>query len=144
MYQLSQVCCICYLCGLSALDVRSRRLPVSLLACGIGAACVYQVFWGTVPSGISLAGAAIGVLFLVVSKITGEALGYGDSILILGLGIYLGFWNLLGLLVIAFFIAAGFAMVVLAIRHFKRKAILPFVPFLLTGYVAILLSGGLT
>ena len=149
MYQLSQanqfgqVCCICYLCGMSVFDVRSRRLPIVLLLCGLGAASVYQILFGTIPLAFSLAGAAVGVGFLAVSKVTGEAIGYGDSFLILELGIYLGFWNLLYLLMISFTVAAVFAMAVLVIRHFKRKTVFPFVPFLLTGYVAVLLSGGL-
>lgn len=144
MYQLSQVCCICYLCGMAVFDICSRKLPVILLTCGIGAASVYHIFYGTIPSAFSLAGAAVGVVFLAVSWVTEEAFGYGDSFLILGLGIYLGFWNLLYLLMISFTVAAVFAMVLLVIRHFKRKTVLPFVPFLLTGYLIVLLSGGLS
>lgn len=142
MWELSEMCWICYLGGLSIWDIRTRRLPVCLLAVGIGAAAVYQIVLGNVPSALSLAGAAVGLVFLAVSKVTGEAFGYGDSILILALGIYLGFWRLLCLLVVSFSLASGFAMIVLVIRHFKRKTVFPFVPFLGTGYLILCLLDG--
>lgn len=139
MYELSQFFCGSYLFGLSVWDIWSRRIPVCLLALGAGAAALYQMLWGDVPGILSIAGAAVGVVFLIVSKVTEEAFGYGDSFLILVLGIYLGFWNLLCLLVIAFVLAAGFAMIVLAARHFKRKTVFPFVPFLEIGYLLMVL-----
>ena len=40
------------------------------------------------------AGIGVGVLFLLVSKVTEEAIGYGDSVAIMILGGYLGFWKL--------------------------------------------------
>lgn len=142
MCELNQGFCICYLLGLTAFDIRSRRLPVCLLAAGAGAAAAYQMISSTVPGMLSLAGAAVGIVFLAVSKVTEEAFGYGDSLLIFVLGIYLGFWDLLCLLVVSFTLAAGFAMIVLAVRHFKRKTVFPFVPFLSAGYFVMILFGG--
>lgn len=142
MCELDQVVCACYLLGLSIFDIRSRRLPVCLLAAGAGTAALYQIITEAVPGILSMAGAAVGIVFLAVSKVTEEAFGYGDSLLILVLGIYLGFWNLLCLLVVSFTLAAGFAMIVLTIRHFKRKTVFPFVPFLSVGYFVMILFGG--
>lgn len=142
MWKLSQVFCACYLLLVSVFDIRNRCLPVCILVLGAGAAAFYQMIFGTLPGILSLAGAAVGIVFLCVSKVTEEAFGYGDSFLILVLGIYLGFWKLLCLLVVAFTLAAGFAMIVLAVRHFKRKTVFPFVPFLGAGYVLLVLFGG--
>lgn len=139
MYELSQFLCGGYLLGLSVWDIWSRRIPACLLALGAGAAALYQIIWGEIPGILSIAGAAVGVVFLIVSKVTEEAFGYGDSFLILVLGIYLGFWNLLCLLVASFMLAAGFAMVVLAAKHFKRKTVFPFIPFLGIGYLLMVL-----
>mgnify|MGYP000600478300 CR=1 FL=1 len=49
------------------------------------------------------AGIGVGVLFLLVSKVTEEAIGYGDSVAIMILGGYLGFWKVVGVLAAAFF-----------------------------------------
>lgn len=139
---LSTVSCIGYLCYLSALDIKSRRLPDRLLAAGAVVALL-QVFLGISPSIIlSLAGAAVGAAFLGISKMTGEALGYGDSIIILILGVSLGLWNLLALLMLAFLMAAGCSTVLLALFNFQRKTTLPFIPFLVASYVLVLVFGG--
>lgn len=139
---LSTVCCVGYLSYLSALDLKTQRLPDRLLAAGAVVALL-QVFLGISPSIIlSLAGAAVGVAFLGISKATGEAFGYGDSIVILILGISLGLWNLLALLMLSFLLAAGCSTVLLAVFHFQRKTKLPFIPFLVASYVFVLIFGG--
>lgn len=89
-----------------------------------------------------LSGAVVGLLFLAIGKVTGEALGYGDGVLIGILGIYLGIWDLLGLLATTFFLTALFAAAVLVISKFKRKSAFPFVPFLGAAYVIVLAAGG--
>lgn len=138
MYLIGQgadiVICAGYLCVLSAIDIRFRKLPVWMLGAGIGGAIIYQIFWSELPIVLSVAGGVTGILFLLCSKVTREAVGFGDGILILALGIYMGFWNELYLLVISFTLAAGFAMVVLVFKKFRRKTGFPFVPFLCIGY----------
>ena len=66
-------------------------------------------------------GGAVGLVFLAVSKVTEEAFGYGDSMVIGVLGIYLGFWNLLSMLVLTFILAAMTAMFVLTKQKFHRS-----------------------
>lgn len=142
MWELNQIVCAGYLCGLSVLDIRSRKMPVWLLACGVGSAFLYQVIAGGQQAVLCVAGAAVGGIFLAVSKITGEAFGYGDSILIFMLGIYLGLWDLLCLLMVSFSLAAGVSVVMLLAKHFRRKTTIPFVPFLCAGYLITFLMGG--
>lgn len=142
LYNISQTGCLIYLGWLSVLDIRNRRLPVWMLLTGGILAAVFQILWKGIPGVLVMAGGAVGIVFLAVSKVTEESFGYGDSVLIGVLGIYLGFWNLLGLLVLTFILASGTAMAVLVKKRFRRKTILPFVPFLGIGYAVILLLGG--
>ena len=86
-------------------------------------------------------GASIGCFFLFLSKVTREGIGYGDSWGILVLGLYMGMWNLLGVLLGALSLLLITAMVLLATGRFKRNASLPFYPFLTGGYVLVLLTG---
>lgn len=65
----------------------------------------------------------MGVLFLLVSKVTEEAIGYGDSVAIMILGGYLGFWKVVGALAVAFF-TSGVCSVILAFRG--RVKTMPF------------------
>lgn len=139
---IGKVACVCYLLALSVMDVKTRRLSVWLLGWGVMLALVYQVVWRGQPIAIWASGAVVGFLFLVIGRVTEEALGYGDGVVIGTLGIYLGIWDLLGVLVTAFFMAATYAVVALVICGFRRKRSFPFVPFLGMSYVIMLAAGG--
>lgn len=142
MYEVSQIGCGVYLCMLSVIDIWTRRLPVWILGAGGIAAGIWCACQGKLPPILSLAGAAVGLVFIGVSKITEEGFGYGDSILILVLGTYLGFWNLLGVLVGAFVMSAVFAIAALSFHRFNRNTGYPFVPFLCLSYIVWICLGG--
>ena len=132
MYSFGQLCCVGYLCYLSVLDIQKRRLPEGLLAAGVGIAAgvaALRIFWGFGPFLLGLAGAAVGVGFLWISKVTDEAFGYGDSILIIALGLFLGLW-----------LSAIFSMVMMKRQNFQRTTTMPFVPFFGAAYVVLLLA----
>ena len=144
---------ILYLILLSFFDIRSRQLPVSLLFSIVPFIIFYHVvgtkistaFSFLTPCTLSLplivAGILVGIFFLFLSKVTHEAFGYGDSILILLLGSILGLWNLLSLLIIAFSLAASFSIFMLILKRFSRKSAFPFVPFLTVAYIGGVLLG---
>lgn len=142
MMEVSRMVCACYLLILGAMDWKSYRLPVWMLVMGGGLALGYQLSWKELPVVLVLAGGVVGLFFLVISKMTREAFGYGDSILICILGIYLGLWNILLLLALSFFMTALTAAGVLIKKKFRKKEVLPFVPFLGCGYLLLLLTGG--
>ncbi|WP_050639130.1 MULTISPECIES: prepilin peptidase [Clostridia] len=134
MLEVSRIGCGVYLCILSIIDIWTRRIPLWFLAAG-GAAAAAARICQTGPLDFSaLAGAVTGAVFIVVSRVTREGFGYGDSLLILILGVYLGFWNLLGVLSGAFLFSALFAAALLLYKGFDRKAGYPFIPFLLVSY----------
>ena len=87
------------------------------------------------------AGAGVGIVFLVISRVTEESFGYGDSILIVIMGGFLGFWNILSLLVMAFSMSALFSIFMLIKKKFHRKSAFPFVPFLTAAYIGGIFIG---
>ena len=87
-------------------------------------------------------GAGVGILFLLVSKVTREGFGYGDSWAILALGIYLGLWGVLDVLVGTFCFLAVAALVCLTAKKMSRKHTIPFIPFLAAGYLLSVLARG--
>ena len=84
-----------------------------------------------------------GILFLWISKITNEAIGYGDSLAILILGIYLGIWGLLEVLMTAFFILGIIGLICVVIKRKKKGLAFPFYPFLTVGYLLGVCIGGI-
>lgn len=145
MCELSEEICIVYLSVLSILDIRFRKMPVWLLSVGGVSVIAYQIWKmieGTaIPLPLIVTGAVVGILFLGISKVTREALGYGDGLVILILGLYLGFWNLTIVLMITFFAAFVIALLLMISKRNRRKLAMPFVPFLCIGYAVFVLMG---
>ena len=118
----------------SILDLREKR--VSLLVTvlygllGIG----YQIlqkeigFW-------MIASFLPGLSALALAKLTREKIGYGDGFMLLALGCYIRLEEMAWVCMIAVCLAGLFALILLAFFHKKRDYAIPFVPFLLLGYV---------
>jgi leader peptidase (prepilin peptidase)/N-methyltransferase len=83
------------------------------------------------------AGAVVGLVFMVISKVTEEKIGYGDSLLILALGIFLGFWKVMIVTLIAFFGSALCAIIMVSCMKKSRKTSFPFVPFIAISYALV-------
>lgn len=134
MYEIEQIGGIIFLAICTYYDMKTRMIPVWLLISGgVGAIMVRIMLQEN--GWIYIAGILLGVTFLLVSKVTKEAIGYGDSALILILGVLIGLWQMLLVLVIALLSAAVFSMFVLVLKRMSRKKQFPFVPFLLWGFI---------
>lgn len=122
----------------SIMDIRTKRLPVwfmlviALLAI-IGNLWLENVLWNT------LAGAALGVLLLVIHLFAKTSIGAGDGILVVAIGCAIGFWETISTLLIALSLAAIVGLVCLFVLHKKKQLALPFAPFLAVGYMVIIL-----
>lgn len=124
-----------YTVVLAVMDIKWKQLSLPVLLSGAFLTAA-GLFCGREVSMILLAaGAGTGVIFLIISKVTDESFGYGDSILILFMGGFLGFWNILTVLLTAFSGAALFAAFMLIRKKFHRKSAFPFVPFLTLSYI---------
>ncbi len=130
-----------YLCVLAVMDIKWKKLNVLFLLFGAvfpltGAFCGREI-----PMSALAAGGAVGIIFLFVSRMTRESFGYGDSILITVMGSLLGFWDILSVLMAAFFMAAVFSAFMLLKRRFDRKSSFAFVPFLTAAYIGGMILG---
>lgn len=143
MYEIGEICFGGYLCVVSMWDIRKREIPVWLIAAGGILSVSLGYFHGKIPLVLMVTGALVGGVFLLISRLTQEAFGYGDSLMIAVTGVYLGFWNVLYLLVWAYVLAAVFAGYVLIRKGFQKDAAFPFVPFLLAAYIGIVCLGGI-
>lgn len=87
-----------------------------------------------------LTGVIPGCIGLLLAWMTREAFGYGDAFLILGCGISLGLAECMELVVWAFFFSGIWSLVLLVWRRADRKREIPFVPFLMIGFVMTVLG----
>ena len=111
---------------------------------GTAGVLIYQAVCRETDPVLLAGGAAVGAGFLLLSKVTGEGIGYGDSWGILVLGLYLGLWKLLEVLAGTFLLLLAASLVVLAAGRMRAgaKRGIPFFPFLTGGYLMGLMMGG--
>lgn len=127
-----------WLTGCALIDIRKREIPVWILVLASAGIGIFRVLHWENNTAVWIGGIVVGVVFLLVSRFTEEALGYGDSWIILLLGIYLGLWDVLWLLSIAFMLSGVVAAVVLFRHSWSRKAAFPFIPLLAVSYIGVM------
>lgn len=74
MWTVSEIICLGSLAGLSIADIHYRKVPGEILAMGAVGACVYRICMEQENVWILGGGIAIGILFLFISRVTGEKL----------------------------------------------------------------------
>ena len=124
---------------LAGIDLKYQRLPeVLLLVCSVLVGC-FRIWHIRESAMLWIVGSVIGITFFLISKCTKEAFGYGDSWVILLLGIFLGARKVLALLTIAFFLSLVVGGILLIRSKWSRKKTIPFLPFLAIGYLGVLI-----
>lgn len=139
MWKVNEVICLLILLFFSIMDIQMRKVSVYMLAAAGAGSILYQLLAGKMNLWLLAGGCLIGVSFVLLSEITDEGIGYGDSIGILVLGIFLGFWRVLTVISTAFFLLLCVLIPVMWKKRMSRKAALPFYPFLTGGYLCLMI-----
>lgn len=119
----------------SYVDIRYRKVEKRIA--GIYAAAVLAGRLAEGGNGMAalLTGLVPGILFLFLSFVTRQGIGYGDSVLILILGASAGIEAELEILLLAFALSGIWAVVLFFRKRGNVRQEFPFVPFLLAGAV---------
>lgn len=125
-----------YMCVCAAFDIRHREIPLLWILSGIAAAAginIWRIAEGTVT--ITAAGLSLmpGIFFLFIGFGTKEKIGYGDGLLLLAAGLFLGVYRCFLALSIGLVVSAAAALFLLVLHKADRNSRIPFIPFLLTG-----------
>lgn len=133
----SRLLAMAALTAMTVKDIRSHKISSRMLVLfALGAA----IFGTTCPDSawqLQFGGMLVGALFLLISRVTRECMGYGDSWLITALGIYLGLWKLLEVLLLAWLLTAVAAGIALVRTKFRKGTAIPMVPFITAAYAAV-------
>jgi leader peptidase (prepilin peptidase)/N-methyltransferase len=127
---------------LSAEDLIRKEIslfPVGIMA-AVGAIC--SVLAGEWTGFSVILQFLPGVLVLIFAKISREYIGYGDGWVLLSLGCFLSVDDIISLCMVSLTCAGLVAPFMLIVMHSGRRTQIPFVPFLLIGYVAIRITTG--
>lgn len=121
-------------------DLFKKR--VYLWVIGIGAVLTFIClpFLDELSVADCIGGVSVGLITILISKITAGKIGMGDGIILCVTGVGLGFWNNLELFGVALFLAAVLSIILMILRVVDRKKSIPFIPFLFAGYLIIIFS----
>lgn len=120
-------------CGLQDLRKKKVVLWMILLGAILILLCLFLTDSFSVTE--SMGGALVGLTVVMISKVTGGKIGMGDGFILCVTGLALGFWSNLEVFAIALFVAAIFSIILLIFRLADRNKSIPFVPFLLFGFL---------
>lgn len=127
-----------YLIVLSVMDIRRKEVHIYALLAGMIFVILRLIFGNIGILPMLITGVTIGSFFLFISKVSSESFGYGDSILITIMGLFLELWEALNILLLAFGLAAVYSMIILILRKYERRYAFPFIPFLAIAYAGVM------
>lgn len=96
------------------------------------AGCFYTVGWQS-----RVGGFAVGSLLLLFGYFSKEAIGIADGVIVSVCGVAFGIYETVALCFFAALYAAGFSFVLLLLKKVGKKSRIPFLPFLLLGYITM-------
>lgn len=141
-----------FLGGGSAFDLRKREIPAAFLGIFAVLGVAVQIWTmlagtGGQGGGISenlswIAGGAAGFLLLGAARLTRQAIGYGDALTAMVLGIWLGIIPLMEILFLGLVLAAVYSAWLFLVKKTGGKYRVVFIPFLTAGYFIWLLFAG--
>lgn len=117
----------------SICDIRWKKIPVWVTVTGsvLGMSLFFLKDISIIEAGLSF---FPGICCLLFSKISREALGYGDSLLLCMMGFFYSVEELLLILLMAIGFAGIAAILLLVVLKKHRKYEMAFVPFLFMAY----------
>ncbi len=127
-------------------DIKKKRIvtwhyllivPFFIVEIIVNSIFFYNISWADRIFGI-----VIGVIFIYLSKLTKGQIGLGDSYLIAIIGVTAGAFKTLEIITYSFLSSAVVSIILLTFFHFRKKHVIPFVPFLFFGLLCSLTLGG--
>lgn len=122
-------------------DIKSQKISlIFVLMFGVLALAV-KIFMYEVSLAEMFNDVLIGMFCLCMARITGQAIGYGDGVVLIILGIFVGIRKTVITLFIAFGLMMIVAMVMLIRKGFRYNATMPFIPCIFLAYLGGVIAG---
>lgn len=128
--------------GLCALiDGYKRLVPCILIIAFVVIGIGLRIYDMTLFSVEMLYSLLPGIVILLIGFVTGEGIGYGDGLLVLSLGLYLSIAKLGAVLMMAITMSGIVALILFVLFQKEKSFEIPFIPFVLLGYLLMLCIG---
>lgn len=127
-----------FACGIQ--DIYKKKIALWIVAVGAVFIGICIPFSETFSLWDRIGGMAVGVVVVLISIATAGKIGLGDGLILCVTGLGLGFWGNMELFAVSLFAAAVISIILLILRIADRKKSIPFVPFLMAGYIVLLVA----
>lgn len=135
---ISKILLLFALGAAAILDMKTREIPVVLAAGAFAGGLTLQLIIGKLVFYEILLGCLVGLALVGISILSHQAVGLGDGLMFIASGAFLGLTDNLFLLLISLGLSSLAAVALLIILKLKGKARVPFLPFVLCGYICLL------
>lgn len=116
-------------------DIKKKKISVVVCLVFLIVGVIFSIL-NKQESLISLlGGVGVGGLLLLVGKFYNQSVGFGDGLIFIVSGLYLGFIRNTVLLLYGLIICAVVSVILITFKKFKLKDKIPFVPFVLVAYI---------
>lgn len=136
---LPELVLLLFLFAAAFMDRQSGQLSLWFLLGAMAAGLLLRIFAGHVSVKNLLLGIIPGAVLFLIALLTKQAIGYGDCLLLLVTGIFLGLTETILLFLISLLFAGGASILLLALKKRKGGEAVAFAPFILAGYVSVLI-----
>lgn len=131
---IKEVCVLAFLGMNSWIDIRKRQISLLITAVFAGCGIIWTIYTRSVALDFLLC-AGTGLVFVGISILTDGSMGMGDGWIIMALGTMMRPAEFFTMLFVGMLCSAVFAGIMLMVFRRKGHMEIPFVPFLLAGYL---------
>lgn len=124
------------LCSLQ--DIKRKEISLLLIAIGFALLFTISIIQGQLRIWERFIGFSLGLLLIILHKITRGQIGVGDGLILCVTGISLGFYMNSILLINSLFLSAIFSIIYIIIKKVNRKTTIPFIPFVFIATLGVI------
>ena len=125
-----------FLCICTFTDIKKRNVCGWLCILNIVAAIMLHTIFRDISGKSLIEGAIIGGIFLIISVVTREKIGYGDSLVFLAIGLIMGGEKCFVIILLC----SIFSLVAIILKKTTFKSTVAFMPFVLAGALVTFIS----
>ena len=123
----------------AVMDIRKRHVNLILAGICLAAGAGWQIFVQKAELWELLLSCLPGALLLGTAGLTQQKIGYGDGWVVAAAVVWTGMWDIFLILTGGMFACAAFSGILLAMKKVRKGDSLPFIPFLLIGWIGRIL-----
>ena len=127
----------------SVIDIKKREISITASVIISLIAVLLIVFAKDIHILSMVFGLCEGILLMILSHVSKEQIGFGDGIILCATGLILGWKDNLTMFFFSCLICALFSICLMTIKKADKRTKIPFVPFMVPGFILSVISEGL-